>query len=200
MKASVVMSAASSRAPDGAPGAPDRDERSLLRALAAGDREAASALVEVTYRGVYAQLCRLCGHDVELAADLTQETYRKAWAALPGFDGRACFATWLFRIAYNAFLNHARRPLRVVPLEDAPPPVAPGSDAQLDIEQRQTAERVRTAVLALPEVLRLMVAARFWGELPVREIARLEGISEPAVRKRLRKALRELAHALKEVA
>lgn len=194
------MSAASSRAPDEAPAAPDRDERALFRAIAAGDGEAASQLVEATYRGVYAQLCRLCGHDVELAADLTQETYRKAWAALPSFDGRARFATWLFRIAYNAFLNHARRPRCVVPLEDAPLPAAEGTDTQLDVEQRQTAERVRNAVLALPQVLRLMVAAHYWGELPVREIARLEGISEPAVRKRLKKALRELAHALKEVA
>lgn len=199
MKTSAAMSEASSRAPDEAPPAPGLDERALLGAIAAGDREAASELVEATYRGVYSQLCRLCGHDVELAADLTQETYRKAWAALPSFDGRARFATWLFRIAYNAFLNHARRPRRVVPLEDVAPPAAEGADAQHHVEQRQTAERVRKAVLALPEVLRLMVAAHFWGELPVREIARLEGISEPAVRKRLRKALRGLAHALKEV-
>lgn len=200
MKTSAAMSAASPRAPDEAPAGPDRDERALLRTIAAGDREAASELVEATYRGVYAQLCRLCGRDVELAADLTQETYRKAWAALPSFDGRARFATWLFRIAYNAFLNHARRPRRVVPLDDAPLPAPQDADALLHVEQRQTAERVRNAVLALPEVLRLMVAARFWGELPVREIARMEGIGEPAVRKRLRKALRELAHALKEVA
>jgi RNA polymerase sigma-70 factor (ECF subfamily) len=200
MKTSAAMSAGSSRAPDEAPAVPDRDERALLRALAAGDREAASQLVEATYRSVYALLCRLCGHDLELAADLTQETYRKAWAELPSFDGRSRFGTWLFRIAYNAFLNHARRPRRIVPLDEATPPVAEGASAQQEVEQRQTAECVRHAVLALPEVLRLMVATRYWGELPVREIARLEGISEPAVRKRLKKALRELAHALKEVA
>ena len=194
------MSAAPSRVPDGASAAPERDERALLRAIAAGDRGAASELVEATYRGVYAQLCRLCGPDAELAADLTQETYRKAWAALPSFDGRARFATWLFRIAYNAYLNHARRPRPVVPLDDVPPPTARDGDAQRQLEERQAAERVRTAVLALPDVLRLMVAAHYWGELPVREIARVEGISEPAVRKRLKKALRALENALKEVA
>src|SRR3954470_23642422 len=82
----------------------DEQQRQLLAALAAGDRAAAERLVERTYRGVYALLRRLCG-DPDLAADLTQETYRKAWDALPGFDGRAQLSTWLARIAYNHFLN-----------------------------------------------------------------------------------------------
>src|SRR5436305_14461868 len=94
--------------PDGA------GEGRLLAALAAGDRTAAEELVERTYRGVFSLLRRLCG-DADLAADLTQETYRKAWAALPAFDGRSQFSTWLFRIAYTTFLNHLRRPRRLVP-------------------------------------------------------------------------------------
>jgi RNA polymerase sigma-70 factor, ECF subfamily len=95
----------------------DGEEGRLLTALAAGDREAAERLVELTYRGVFALLRRLCG-DHDLASDLTQETYRKAWDALSGFDARAKFSTWLCRIAYNTFLNHLRRPRRMVPLED----------------------------------------------------------------------------------
>ena len=96
---------------------PDGEEGRLLSALAAGDRGAAERLVERTYRGVFALLQKLCG-DSDLAADLTQETYRKAWDALPGFDRRAQFSTWLFRIAYNTFLNHLRRPRRLVPFDE----------------------------------------------------------------------------------
>ncbi|HET9210149.1 MAG TPA: sigma-70 family RNA polymerase sigma factor [Thermoanaerobaculia bacterium] len=175
------------------------EEGRLLAALAAGDRQAAERLVERTYRGVYALLRRLCG-DPDLAADLTQDTYRKAWDALPGFDGRSQFSTWLFRIAYTTFLNHLRRPRRLVPLEEkheaAVPDPAPAADEVVD--RGVEGDRLRRAVLALPDDLRYTVTAVFWGELPVKEIARQEGITAVAIRKRLKKAFRLLALALEE--
>lgn len=171
----------------------------LLAALAAGDRSAAEQLVERTYRGVYALLRRLCG-DPDLAADLAQETYRKAWDALPGFDGRAQFSTWLFRIAYTTFLNHLRRPRRLVPLEEkhesTVPDPAPSADEVVGREVE--GDRLRRAVLSLPEELRLTVTALYWGELPVKEVARQEGITTVAIRKRLKRALRMLSLALEE--
>ena len=175
------------------------EEGRLLAALAGGDREAAERLVERTYRGVFALLRRLCG-DPDLASDLTQETYRKAWDALSGFDGRAQFSTWLCRIAYNTFLNHLRRPHRLVPLEDkheatvADP--APAADETVD--QTMAGDRLRRAVLALPDDLRFTVTALFWGDLPVKEVARQEGITTVAIRKRLKKALQILANTLEE--
>lgn len=175
------------------------EEGRLLAALVAGDRQAAERLVERTYRGVYALLRRLCG-DPDLASDLTQDTYRKAWDALPGFDGRSQFSTWLFRIAYTTFLNHLRRPRRLVPLEEkheaAVPDPAPAADEVVD--RGVEGDRLRRAVLALPEDLRYTVTAVFWGELPVKEIARQEGITTVAIRKRLKKAFRLLALALEE--
>ncbi|HEY3571267.1 MAG TPA: sigma-70 family RNA polymerase sigma factor [Thermoanaerobaculia bacterium] len=175
------------------------EEGRLLAALAAGDRQAAERLVERTYRGVYGLLRRLCG-DPDLAADLTQDTYRKAWDALPGFDRRSQFSTWLFRIAYTTFLNHLRRPRRLVPLEEkheaAVPDPAPGADEVVGRDAE--GDRLRRAVLALPDDLRYTVTAVFWGELPVKEIARQEGITTVAIRKRLKKAFRLLALALEE--
>jgi RNA polymerase sigma-70 factor (ECF subfamily) len=176
------------------------DELRLLRAAAAGDPGAAERLVEGSYRTVYAALHRLAGGDPELAADLTQETYRKAWAALPEFRGGARFATWLYRIAYTTFLSHARRPRRLVPLEEEPAPPAdePAPDPEEAAVRSLTAERLRRAVLALPEDLRFTVTAHYWRGLPVREIARLEGLTGAAIRKRLKKALDLLAGGLEE--
>src|SRR5947209_9295567 len=74
---------------------PWSEERRLLEAIRAGDRAAAEEMVERTYSAVFASLFRLCG-DSDRAADLTQETYQKAWAALPGFDGRSPLFTWLY--------------------------------------------------------------------------------------------------------
>jgi DNA-directed RNA polymerase specialized sigma24 family protein len=155
-------------------------EREAVRATAdalwpraqAGDRAAAERLARDTYRDVFGALVKMSG-DPELAADLTQETYRKAWGSLSKFNGRCRFSTWLYRIAYTTFLNHLRRPRRVLPAEEG----------QLD---------------RVPDDLRYAVTARFWGEVPVREIARQQGITPPAVRKRLKRAFRRLAAELEE--
>lgn len=176
------------------------DERRLIAELGAGDRSAAEALVDRTYRQVFASLCRLTGGDEELAADLTQETYRKAWKALAGFDRRAQFSTWLYRIAYNTFLNHVRRPQRVQPLAEQavcdPPDPAPDQEELL--HRSEVSARLRRAVVGLPEELRFTVTARFWAELPVEEIARAESVTGAAIRKRLDKAMRFLRTALQE--
>jgi RNA polymerase sigma-70 factor (ECF subfamily) len=174
-------------------------EGELLAAFAAGDREAAERLVAQSYRVVYALLRRLCG-DGDLAADLTQESYRKAWDALASFDGRARFSTWVCRIAYNTYLNHLRRPRRLLPLEErleaAVADPAPAADEAFG--QVVAGDRLRRAVLRLPEELRFTVTARFWGDLPVAEIARHEGVTGVAIRKRLKRALKALALALEE--
>jgi RNA polymerase sigma-70 factor (ECF subfamily) len=174
-------------------------ESRLLAAMAAGDRAAAEQLVERTYRGVFALLRRLCG-DPDLAADLTQETYRKAWNALHGFNGRAQFSTWLCRIAYNVFLNHLRRPRRLVPLderlEEAIHDPSPAVDELLG--QAAEGDRLRRAVLRLPEEQRFTVTALYWGGRSVREIALDQGVSSVAIRKRLKRALESLGRLLGE--
>lgn len=175
------------------------EERTLLAAIRAGDREAAESLVERTYSAVFASVYRLCG-DSDLAADLTQETYQKAWGALKGFDGRSQLFTWLYRIAYTTFLNHVRRPRHMTSLDEPDAmdvqDVRPGAEEQLaDAEE---AERLRKAVLQLPEDLRFTVTAHFWGGLPVKEIASIEEITTVAIRKRLHKAFTILESMLGE--
>ncbi|HUP46502.1 MAG TPA: sigma-70 family RNA polymerase sigma factor [Thermoanaerobaculia bacterium] len=165
------------------------DERALLEAIRSGDRDAAEAMVERTYPAVYASLFRLCS-DGDLAADLTQETYQKAWSALRRFDGRSQLFTWLYRIAYTTFLNHVRRPRRTTSLDEPYAADLAGDDPAADqvLLQKEDSERVRAAVLRLPDDLRFTVTAHFWGGLPVREIAQLENITTVAIRKRLHKA------------
>lgn len=172
----------------------------LLLALSRGERAAAERLVESSYRQIYAALFRMCGGDAELAADLTQETYRKAWEALPRFEGRSQLTTWLYRIAYNTFLHHVRRPRPLQELTDETAArLADPTPAVADtLAEGDEAERLRRAVLALPEDLRFTVSAHFWSELPVSEVARLEGITPVAIRKRLKRAFAALRLALEE--
>ena len=188
------MSAMEKRAPEAS-----LDERGLWRQVADGDRDAAEALVEGTYRLVFLSLVKLCG-DPDLAADLTQETYRKAWASIDRFDGKSRFSTWLFRIGYNTFLNHVRRPHRLQLLDEEQATRLPDPAELQDRTLVRTLEgdRTRRAVLGLPEDLRFAVTARFWGGLKLREIGRLQGVSSVAVHKRLKRAFRLLEVALEE--
>lgn len=164
-------------------------ERQLLDGLRRGDRRSAEVLLERSYRAIWRTLYRMTG-DTDAAADLTQDTYRKAWESIASFDGRSSFGTWLHKIAYTTFLNSIRRPRLVVPLEPAVSDSArtdePSPEDAASIGQRDTS--LRTAVLALPEELRLVVTAHYWMELSVREIAQMAGITQMGVRKRLKRA------------
>ncbi len=180
------------------PNSPDAaTEKRLLEALKQGSRVAAEELVQATYARVYGALWRLCG-DPDLAADLTQETYRKAWQSLAGFREASQVSTWLYRIAYNTFLNSQRRPYRIVPLEPAVEATAVDPDPPPDetAAASESRERLRRAVLALPEELRSVVTAHYWGDVPVAEIAKLEGMTPPGVRKRLARAFAAIQVAL----
>lgn len=175
------------------------DERSLVAAVRSGDRAAAERLVEISYGGVFASLLKMTAGDRELAADLTQETFRKAWEAMREFDGRARFATWLYRIAYTTFLNHVRRPNRLTPIDERKSePEDPSPDAANLVQTREEQMRLRRAVLTLSDDLRFTVTAHFWGELAVREIAEAERVTTVAIRKRLEKAYRLIQDAMKK--
>ena len=171
----------------------------LWRRARDGDREAAEQLAEETYRRVFAWLFKLTG-DEDLAADLTQETYRKAWRALGGFRGGCAVTSWLCRIAYTTFLNHIRRPRAIVPLSPEHEQMLrdPGDSPEDGLVSAIEGERLRRAVLALPEPLGFAVTARYWAGLATREIATLQEVSAVTVRKRLRKALARLAAALED--
>jgi RNA polymerase sigma-70 factor (ECF subfamily) len=184
-------------APGDRDGADGQLERRLIDDAKRGSREAAERLVDATYPKVYAALVKLSG-DPEEAADLTQETYRKAWKSLGEFREAALVSTWLYRIAYNTFLNTRRRPLRVVPMEPAleltaldtgPPPDVAAARSERDA-------RLRKAVLALPEELRFPVTAHYWSDVSVADLAEILNLTPQAVRKRLYRAHQALALAL----
>ena len=103
-------------------------------------------------------------------------------------------------IAYNVFLNHLRRPRRLVPLEErhaeAVPDPARGAD--LLFGEAAAGERLRRAVLQLPDDQRFTVTALYWGERSVREVAEEAGVSGVAIRKRLKRALAALGRILAE--
>jgi RNA polymerase sigma-70 factor (ECF subfamily) len=100
------------------------DDVLVARVLAGNDRHAFAALVRRHQAPVRALLRRLTHGDDALADDLSQEAFIQAFRKLSQFRGEARFSTWIYRIAYNAFLMHARTRKPEQSLDDAMPEVA----------------------------------------------------------------------------
>ena len=99
----------------GGSGASDSEEGEKERAMVdawvaasmGGDRNAFSSLVGHFRGRVYGMVYNLVHNEAD-ALDLTQETFIKVWKALPKFEGRARFFTWMFRIAHNVTYDFLR--------------------------------------------------------------------------------------------
>jgi RNA polymerase sigma factor (sigma-70 family) len=97
----------------------NEEDLALSRRAAAGDSSAFAALVERYERPLRAFLVRMGA--VEIADDIAQEAFLKAWRAAGQYDGSARYSTWLTSIAWRCRLDELRRPQRVQP---APQPDA----------------------------------------------------------------------------
>lgn len=111
----------------------------IARVVATGDHHAFSVLVRRHQSAVRSLLRRLCAGDHATADDLAQEVFLRAYQNLGGFRQDAKLSSWLYRIAYNTFLAHRRRPSRVEQsqeaMEDGPAPSGPSTIARHDVNR-----------------------------------------------------------------
>ena len=115
------------------------DSELVLRVQAAGDRAAYGELVRRHQGALRAFLWRLTGN-AALADDLAQDTLIKGYESIATYRGQAAFRSWLFAIAYRAFLRGRRKAARYIRALDAaaegvPPPPAPDPDMTLDLQR-----------------------------------------------------------------
>ncbi|MDB5987012.1 MAG: polymerase sigma factor RpoE [Nevskia sp.] len=114
----------------------------VARVLAGNDRHAFAALVRRHQGAVRALLRRLTHGDDALADDLSQEAFIQAFRKLNQFRGDARFSTWIYRIAYNAFLMHVRARKPEESLDDATPE-AEDEEHRGDLQPEQTAANLQ---------------------------------------------------------
>jgi RNA polymerase sigma-70 factor (ECF subfamily) len=145
----------------------------------------------------------MCHHHAD-AADLTQATFLRALEALPTFENRARFFTWLFRIAVNLTLSQRRQHVRraSVSLDQSAQEegrglavVAHEQDAASTAEQRELHERVGRALAQLDEEFRVAVILKDIEDLDYATIAEILAVPIGTVKSRIhrgRQALREL--------
>lgn len=175
------------------------DSEALIRRCQRGDALAIEVLIRRYQHYVY-RLCYLVMRNEQDAEDMTQETFIRAFRALPRFEIRqgTSFEAWLYRIAVNACRSRMRRKwYQVLPWpEPAPQMVAePDEQPERQMIQGEQRDRILEAIDCLGEKHRLVVILRYYAGLTNEEIARALDIPSGTVRSRLhiaRQRLRDL--------
>jgi RNA polymerase sigma-70 factor (ECF subfamily) len=170
------------------------NERDLVRHAQGGDREAFAVLVERYWDRLYRWLYHL-GRNRHAAEDLAQETFLKAFAALGSFRAGTNFRAWLFRIAYNGFLNQRQAEGRLRPhCPDQLPETGQGPAEQ--VMSREAVQLVARELDRLPAEFRSAFLLRVDGGMSFREVASVLRIKEETARWRVFKARQKLVEAL----
>ena len=182
---------------------PLADEKLVELALD-GDEDAYGTLVRRYQRRLTAFLGQLVG-DIELARELSQEAFIRAWSALERFNPRYRFSTWLFRIAHNLGIDQLRRRrLQTVSLyrTDANGGEVEVVVAALDkdplghLENSALAEELHQIIDDLRPEYRELILLRHFGGLSYQEIAEFKDMPLGTVKNKLFRAHSVLRKAL----
>lgn len=135
----------------------------------------------------------------DLADDIAQDVFLRAYGAIASFRGESSVRTWLLSIARNVSINYLKTAFmrKVIPASRIKTKTTAPS-AESEALRRSFADEIWEAVLSLPVKLRevLILHARY--ELGMREIAEMLGLSEGTVKSRLSRARRRMSAILKE--
>jgi RNA polymerase sigma-70 factor (ECF subfamily) len=184
---------------------PLSDER-LVELSLDGDEEAFGILVRRYQRRLTAFLSQLVG-DMELARELSQEAFVRAWSALERFDPKYRFSTWLFRIAHNLGIDQLRRRrLQTMPLyrtdSEGDEVEVVVTDLEKDplghLENRVLASELRQVIDGLRPEYRELVLLRHFAGLSYQEIADFMEMPLGTVKNKLFRAHSVLRKALAE--
>src|SRR5277367_622504 len=184
------------------------DVEAMLR-VKTGDESAFSFLVQKYRRPMVGYMYRLC-HNPSTAEELAQEVFLRVYRSRTSYEPSAKFTTWLYRIATNLAVNHARdtrheRVENTVRLDEPDQETGTTPDladdtlsAEEQILKQERLAAIRNVVNALPERQRVAVIMHKYQQMDYREIAGVLKLSESATKSLLFRAYETLREQLKE--
>ncbi len=195
--------------PSALAGAEGTSDAEVMLRVKAGDQPAFNYLVQKYRRPLVSFMYRMA-RNAAVAEDLAQEVFLRVYRSRESYEASAKFTTWLYRIATNLAVNHARdtrheRPELMVSLDE--PDEATGmtmdlADGEMTAEQvmvrRERLMGIRRKIEALPERQRLAVVMHKYQQMDYRQIAEVLELSESATKSLLFRAYETLREQLKE--
>jgi RNA polymerase sigma-70 factor (ECF subfamily) len=184
------------------------DAEVMLR-VKAGDDSAFEYLVQKYRRPMVSFMYRM-SHNAAAAEDLAQEVFLRVYRSRGNYEPSAKFSTWLYRIATNLAVNHARdtrheRPENTVSIDEPDKETGLTVDvpdgtlsAEETILRRERMAAIRQRVQALPERQRVAVLMHKYQQMDYRQIAEVLKLSESATKSLLFRAYETLRVQLKE--
>jgi|SRR5579862_6592049 len=189
------------------PASAARSDEDLMLAYAAGDAAAFDILYARHKGGVYRYLLRQCRH-----SGITDELFQDVWTNLirarATYVASAKFSTYVYKLAHNRLIDYYRANGHITMVSadddehaDAVEAVAADSAVQPEwrAQNRQLADRLRTAVEALPPAQRDAFLLQHEAGLSLAEIAELTGVGVETIKSRLRYAANKLRSDLSDL-
>lgn len=191
-------------------GAATTDDRTIVQAVLAGDRDAYRVLVDREAAAVISACARVLGDRTE-AEDVAQEAFVIAYRSLGSWRADGAFGAWLSRIAVRLAIRRSQSRKQVTWLDPlAAEADQPGQDRFRTMSATDAVDpattmlrterdaQVRAAVASLDEPYREVVALRFFGERSLQEIADATERPLGTVKTHLHRGLARLRRALEE--
>jgi RNA polymerase sigma-70 factor (ECF subfamily) len=184
------------------------DAQIMLR-VKGGDEAAFEYLVQKYRRPMLSFMYRMA-HNSAVAEDLAQEVFLRVYRSREKYEASAKFSTWLYRIASNLAVNHARdtrhqRPENTVSLDEPDQESGLTMDlpdnsltAEESIVRRERLAAIRQRVEALPERQKMALIMHKYQQMDYRQIAEVLKLSESAIKSLLFRAYETLRVQLKE--
>jgi RNA polymerase sigma-70 factor (ECF subfamily) len=189
------------------------DDRDLARQAAAGREDAFRELLRRYERPVFSLVYRMV-RDRELAEDLAQEAFIRAFRAIDSYDPSYKFSNWIFKIANNRVIDHLRkRRLDTLSIHGSPHALPgdgrsgtewslqdPGERPDAYVEHRELGDRIEAAIGELRPEYRSVILLRHVEGRSYDEIADLLELPLGTVKTYIHRARSELREALDDVA
>ncbi len=163
------------------------------------DRDDFRAVYEADYHLIM-QVIQHIVYNLEIAEDLTQETFERFYVKNMTFPSEDDARYWLLRVAKNLALNHIRRNKREIQMVEKirkmPSSVSTDKDGMKSVIEEESKREVRLAINQLPENLRLVIQLKEFSGLDYKSIGKVLGISETNVKVRVHRARKKLEELL----
>jgi len=190
-------------------GAENFTDAEIMLRVKAGDQSAFDYLVQKYRRPLVSFMYRMA-RNTAVAEDLAQEVFLRVYRSRQTYEASAKFTTWLYRIATNLAVNHARdtrheRPEVTVSLDEPDEETGTTLDlpdatvtAEESLVRRERRFAIRAKVEALPERQKLAVIMHKYQQMDYKQIADVLKLSESATKSLLFRAYETLREQLKQ--
>lgn len=178
-----------------------RTDEEIVTEVLAGKTQHYAEIVTRYQKPVFNLMYRYTRHELD-AADLTQDVFFKAFSRLSSYRPERSLFSWLYTLAINVANDwsraRTRRQTKLPPLDELHTPHSTYRNPAIRLEDREQGELLEQALALISAETREILHLRYRHEQPVKEVATIFGMSESAVKMRIKRGLEQLQKIMQE--